>query len=78
MTNNGTTFTALDVCKVFIKHGMRALPSSPAFADHARWANGEASKRGIDAGWDYICMAARQEAGINAADSVAAARFERH
>jgi hypothetical protein len=72
MRDNGQTFTAIDVCKVFIKHGMRAFPA--AFTDHARWANAEAAKGGIEAGWDYIYWHAAQEASINKAESAAAAR----
>lgn len=78
MRNNGQTFTALDICKVFIKHGMRVLPSAPVFASHARWANAEAAKGGIDAGWNYIYWHARQEASIYAAESAAAAAESRY
>jgi hypothetical protein len=73
MTNGGQTFTANDVCRVFRKHGMFALPSSPVFADHARWANDEAKKHGVQAGWNYIYWHARLESSMNEADSVAAA-----
>jgi hypothetical protein len=66
------TFTSADVAKVFGDHGMVALPSSPAFVDHANWANAEAKKHGVEAGWDYIYWHARQEASINAAESAAA------
>jgi len=76
MRNNGQTFTALDVCKVFIKHGIRAFPC--AFVDHARWANDEAAKRGIEAGWDYIHYHAKQEASIFLAEARAAERESRY
>jgi hypothetical protein len=68
------TFTAADVAKVFADHGMVALPSSPMFADHARWANDEVAKHGVEAGWEYIYWHARQEASINGAESAADAK----